>query len=147
MMHMLARLSGMLSPGRRGSKRRASGRRRTQELFPTLQVRVLEERRVFHAGAIAAPVAGTTPQQPPPPPPTTVVSLDAAQNLLVQDASGSGQDDQLTIRFDAAAGHYEISDASSVLSSDISGSTGSGSHTIYVPVAAVMGDSVIVATG
>src|SRR5262245_53775751 len=107
MMHALARLSGLLSSGRRKSRQRAAERRRRADLYPTLEVRVLEERRVFHAGALVAPVGGTTQQPPPPPPPS--VTLDASQNLLVQDASAGGQNDQLSIRFDAAAGVYEIS--------------------------------------
>ena len=109
---MLVRLGGLLKGSRRLKRKRREQRLRTaSELFPTLQVRQLEERRVFHAGAIAAPIAGATASQPPPPPaPTTTVTLDSGHNLLVQDGSATGQNDQLTIRLNATQGRYEVYD-------------------------------------
>src|SRR5262245_53711811 len=89
MFSWLSRLSSVLRPGRR-RKPRAERREASPELYPTLQVRLLEERRVFHAGALAAPTEPAT--QPPPPPPTTIVTLDAG-NLLVQDTAAGGQND------------------------------------------------------
>lgn len=145
MMHLLTRLRGFFGRSRLKHGRRYAQRERSRGLFPALEVRMLEERRVFHAGAVAAPAAEVT--QPPPPPPTTIVTLDASQNLMVQDASGVGQNDQLTLRLDAANGRFEISDPNHFLQTDIAGATGNGTHQVYVPLAAVGGDRVLVATG
>src|SRR6188474_2605592 len=101
MADLLARLSNLLWPGhwvrKHSANRRRSANRRhiADELFPALHVRTLEERRAFHADAIAPPIAGATTQPPPPPPqPTTTVSIDANQNLLIQDANPAGQNNQ-----------------------------------------------------
>ncbi len=131
-----------LKPARR---RKARPRRREQspDLYPTLRVRMLEERRVFHADAIVAPAEAP----PPPPPPTTTVTLDAEQNLLVQDVSAGGQNDQLRVRFDAEGGFYEITDATQLLHTDIEGASGSGTHQLSIPIAAVSGERLIFQTG
>ena len=106
---------------------------------------MLEERRVFHAGAIVAPTEAAPP--PPPPPPTTTVTLDAGQNLLVQDASAGGQNDQLSIRLDSDNGWYEIYDPNQVLQTDIAGAAGNGTNRLYIPVEVVTGDKLIFQTG
>jgi len=146
---MLAQLGGLLGGSQRlKRKRREQRKRAASELFPTLLVRQLEERRVFHAGAIAAPTAGATVSQPPPaPPPTTTVTLDSSHNLLVQDGSATGQNDQLTIRLNATQGRYEIYDPAHRLATDIAGATGNGTNRVYVPVEAVTGNKLIFATG
>jgi hypothetical protein len=109
---------------------------------------MLEERRVFHAGAmVAGPVAGSSAPAPLPPPPTTTVTLDASQNLVVKDTSSTGQNDQLSVRLDAAHGRFVISDAKNLLQTDIAGATGNGTHQIAVPLSAVTGERVIVDTG
>src|SRR5436189_6171848 len=115
----LSRLGRALRPGRRRKPREAS-----PDLYPTLQVRMLEERRVFHAGAIVAPTDAANQPAPPPPPPTTTVTLDAGHNLLVQD--GSGQNDHLSVKLDVEHGRYEITDTSQLLATDIDGASGSG---------------------
>src|SRR5215211_6980716 len=115
MLNWLNRWSRALRPMKRRKPRaKASRREQSQDLYPTLQVRLLEERRVFHSGAIVAPTDGAA-TEPPPPPPTTTVTLDAEQNLLVQDTSAGGQNDQLSIRLNAEQGCYEIYDPSQLL--------------------------------
>ncbi len=128
-------------------RRQIAGRR--AELFPALQVRSLEERRVFHAGAVAAPVAGVAAQQPPPPPPPTAMtlSLNANQSLVVSAADGSNHSDALTIRFDQAANRFEISSDTGILQTDVAGITGSGTSTLFVSAAAITGDTLVVQTG
>ena len=146
MLSWLSRWGRALAPGRR-RKSSAKGQRRDQspELYPTLQVRMLEERRVFHGEAIVAPVESAPP--PPPPAPTTTVTLDAGQNLLVQDSSATGTNNQFAVRLDAANARYEISDPTQALYSNIAGAEGSGTSTIYIPVAAVAGERLIFQTG
>src|SRR6478736_1040671 len=140
---------GWLRKSKRAAKSASrDAARRRSELFPALQVRTLEERRVFHAGAVAAPVAGGMNQQPPPPPtPTTTVALDSAHNLVVQDASGAGNNDQLKIRFDQATNRFEISNANGILQSEIAGVEGNGTNTLFIPVASLAGDKLIFQTG
>src|SRR5262245_3871210 len=104
MLNWLTRWVRALPPGKRRKEAKASRREQSTELYPTLQVRMLEERRVFHGEAVTGPVENAPP--PPPPPPTTTVTLDAGQNLLVQDSSSGGQNDQLSIRLDAANGRF-----------------------------------------
>src|SRR5262245_34084087 len=123
---MLARLGGLWRRNKRTKQARQKRQQWHAELAPTLQVRLLEERRVFHAAALAAPAVSTTATQSPPPPPTTTITLDSAKNLLVQDASTTGQSDQLTVRLDATHGRYEIYDPTHALKTDIAGATGSG---------------------
>ncbi|HZN32949.1 MAG TPA: hypothetical protein VFB80_03990, partial [Pirellulaceae bacterium] len=142
-------LSWMTGWGRalmKGARRKPGKNRRdhSRDLYPTLQVRMLEERRVFHAGAIVAPTETATPE---PPPPTTTVTLDAGQNLLVQDSSADGQNDQLSVRLDAANGRYEIYDPGQLLQTDIAGAEGNGTNRLYIPVEVVTGDKLIFQTG
>lgn len=142
---------GWLRKSKRAAKSaNGDAKRRRSDLFPALQVRTLEERRVFHAGAVAAPVAGGLSSQPPPtppPPPTTIVAFDSAHNLVIQDASGAGTNDQLKIRFDQATNRFEISNANGILQSEIEGTNGNGTSTLFIPVASLAGDKLIVQTG
>ena len=64
-----------------------------------------------------------------------------------RDSTIGGQSDQLSIHLDAAAGGYVISDPTRAIVSDIVGSTGSGSQSVFVPVTAATGDKIVVATG
>ena len=142
MLPFIQRLSQLFGASR--GRKRAEQRRR--ERTPQLAVRQLEERRVFHAAAIAAPVAGqTTPV--PSPPPATVVTLDASHNLLVTQGSSAGQGACLRIRFDAAHSGFEITDAANVLQSPIVGATGNDSHSLFIPVHLVEGNKLIVVGG
>src|SRR5262245_35403384 len=113
MLSWLSRWGLVLRPGRR----RKPAREQSQDLYPTLTVRMLEERRVFHAGPVAAPTDAVT-QPAPPPPPTTTVTLDAGHNLLVQDSSVGGQNDRLSVRLNAEQGRYEITDTTQLLTTD-----------------------------
>ncbi|MDX1947209.1 MAG: hypothetical protein SFU86_17545 [Pirellulaceae bacterium] len=128
-----------------GRSRNKSRRTRASQRGETLEVRLLEERRVFHAGAVSPMPGGpgTTTPQPPPPPPTVTIAIDSQQNLVVQDTSGTGQNDQLTLRFDAEHQRYEISDPNQRLQTSIAGATGSGTNTVYIPYAAVAGEKLI----
>jgi hypothetical protein len=148
MWNLLKRWTGFRSLDRAKTEHRRRAARRRAELFPSLQVRSLEERRVFHAGAVAAPVAGTVAQQPPPPPPPAMtLSLDANQSLVIESAGGSTQSDALLIRFDQATNQFEISSGTGILQSDIAGVTGSGTATLFISAADFAGESLVVQTG
>ncbi|MCC6494359.1 MAG: hypothetical protein IT424_15210, partial [Pirellulales bacterium] len=144
----------VLGDGRNGRRKRP---KRPSEA-PALRVRVLEERRVFHAGAMAAPAAAgatasappaasTTAASAPAPPAPTLVTLDANHNLVIHDASAAGQRDNLTIRFDAARGGFQISDPECPLATDIAGASKSGSHAVFVPLSLIDGSQIFVQTG
>jgi hypothetical protein len=77
--------------------------------------------------------------------PATRVSLDGSGNLVVQDISG-GKDDTLTVQSDTAHAQFVISDPNNTLVSTVAGSSGSGSHVVTVPFAAVTGPQIIVDT-
>jgi hypothetical protein len=148
---VLGRVAGLFT----GEARPKRIRRRKQRVeAPALRVRALEERRVFHGGAMVAPAAaGATAPAPPPAAPTTaplaptLVTLDASHNLIVRDTSAGGQNDNLTIRFDAARGGFQISDPDHLVATDIAGASGSGSHLVFVPGALVSGNQFFVQTG
>ena len=129
-------------------QRRRAGKLRLP-IDPHLSVRPLEERRVFHAGPL---VPGPESQSPEnrsefAPPPTTSVSLDGQQNLQIEQLRANSHSDQLTIRFDAHHQRYEIFDPTQLLTTEIEGAIGSGTHRLYIPYEVVGGEQLIVRTG
>jgi hypothetical protein len=71
------------------------------------------------------------------------VSL-ADGNLVVTDGGGS-TNDNVTVFANAANQRYEISDFANLVTTSISGATGSGTTTVHVPFAAVTGTQLSVA--
>jgi hypothetical protein len=76
------------------------------------------------------------------PTPTTNVALDGSKNLTITDSASGGKNDVLTVSADTAHSRYVITDSVNYLSTAISGATGSGTHTVYVPFSAVTGTKV-----
>ena len=136
MWQVLGRLSGLLT-GEAQKKRRQQRKRRNEE----------SRAASAHAGRAArvprrrhgrSSRGGRDSSAPPPAarrpaPAPTLVTLDASHNLVVRDVSAAGQNDNLTIRFDASRGGFQISDPDHLVATDIAGASGSGSHSVFVP--------------
>jgi hypothetical protein len=80
--------------------------------------------------------------------PQTEISLDASNNLVIDDIASGGKRDTLTIQSDTANSQFIIADPNNVLHTAIAGATVStDSHTIFVPFAAVTGTQILANTG
>jgi len=75
-----------------------------------------------------------------------MITLDEFDNLLITETAGGDTDNMLTIQSDTTAGQFIISDPINILSTSISGATGSATHSVYVPFSSVVGTQIIVNT-
>jgi hypothetical protein len=75
----------------------------------------------------------------------TLIHLDGSGNLVVDDV-GSGNNDLLTLQSDTTNSRFVINDPVLFLTTNIPGATGNGTHTVFVPFAAVTGANVFVNT-
>ena len=76
----------------------------------------------------------------------TNIHLDGSGNLVIDDVA-TASDDHLTIQSDTANNRYIVTDPGLALYTIISGASGSGTHTVFVPFGAVTGTDVDVNTG
>tara|TARA_R110002072_G_scaffold303130_1_gene494991 strand:- start:32 stop:4702 length:4671 start_codon:yes stop_codon:yes gene_type:complete len=74
----------------------------------------------------------------------TEVTLDGSNNLVITDANGGTSDDDVTISTNGTV--ITISDTSNVISTSISGATGSGTNTVTIPLSQITGSDIIVNT-
>ncbi|MFC1765291.1 DUF4347 domain-containing protein, partial [Planctomycetota bacterium] len=76
----------------------------------------------------------------------TGLTRDESNNLVITDINGGDSNDTLTIRSDVAHHQFLISDPNVVLTADITGAVGEGTHTVTIPFGSVNGDYIIANT-
>ena len=77
---------------------------------------------------------------------TTTVSIDSGANLTITDTATGGKNDALTVTVDSVNSRYLISDPNNLLGTVIPGSSGNGTHTVYIPFSSFSGANVYMNT-